>query len=83
MKKNVTKLGKYMSASPVSDAKLTPYSVKDSRGMTIGTFDWYMPWAQYVFSARANAVFSYDCLIELSNFARKISKKKGSNDVKP
>lgn len=73
-KNEALKIGKHMTAVQISSAPKGPYQIKDKHGWTLGTLEWYAPWAQYVFSPRENSVFSHDCLSDLSDFARKITR---------
>lgn len=77
----VKKLGRFMSAYPVSNGKLTPWIIKDSRGHVLGEVEWYQPWAQFVFCADDRAVFSHDCLNHISVFLRTIRSDNPSKEV--
>ena len=65
------KLGKYMTVYPVGTGGHETYLVKDTRGQIIGSFEWYPRWRRYVFEAESGAVFSHDCLAELSRFCKR------------
>lgn len=72
MDENV-RLGKYMTAYPVSNGKREPWAIKDSRGQYIAYLEWYAPWRQYVMNAESTAVFSHDCLASIAGFCRKLT----------
>lgn len=67
------RLGKYMTAYPVSNGKREPWAIKDSRGQYIAYLEWYAPWRQYVMNAESAAVFSHDCLASIAGFCRKLT----------
>jgi hypothetical protein len=67
------KLGKYMTAYPVSNGAREPWAIKDTRGRYIAYLEWYAPWRQYVMNAESTAVFSHDCLAAISGFCRKLT----------
>lgn len=67
------KLGKYMTASPISGARYTMWVVKDSRGQYIAYLEWYPQWRQYVMNAESTAVFSHDCLSAISEFCKRLT----------
>jgi len=64
------KLGKYMTAYPVSNGAREPWAIKDSDGRYISYLEWYAPWRQYVMNAESTAVFSHDCLTAIAGFCR-------------
>lgn len=66
-------LGKYMTAYPVSKGRREPWAVKESCGQYIAYIEWYPPWKQYVVNAESDAVFSYDCLVALSQFCKRLT----------
>jgi len=70
--KNV-KLGKYMTAYPVSSGKRDPYMLEDSSGRSIGMVEYYSRWRQFIFNAESDAVFSSDCLVELARFCQRLT----------
>ena len=70
---NNVKLGKYMTAYPVSGGVREPWAIKDTRGRYIAYLEWYAPWRQYVMNAEYDAVFSHDCLTVISRFCRKLT----------
>ena len=72
MTENV-RLGKYMTAYPVSDGRREPWAVKGSNGQYIAYLEWYPPWKQYVFNAESDAVFSADCLDALARFCGRLT----------
>jgi hypothetical protein len=72
MSENV-RLGRYMTAYPVSNGKHEPWAIKDSRGKYIAYLEWYAPWRQYVMNAESTAVFSHDCLASIVGFLRKLT----------
>jgi hypothetical protein len=65
------KLGKYMTVEPIGTPGHETYVVSSSKGHPVGYVEWYQSWRQYVFNAEPNAVFSQDCLIELSRFCKR------------
>lgn len=67
------RLGKYMTAFPVSNGKREPWAIKDSDGRYIAYLEWYAPWRQYVMNAESTAVFSPDCLTEIAGFCRRLT----------
>ena len=72
MTENV-RLGKYMTAYPVSDGRREPWAVKGSNGQYIAYLEWYPPWRQYVLYAESDAVFSGDCLDALARFCGRLT----------
>jgi len=68
------KLGKHMHVHPVGTDRKETYVVEDSKGRAIGYIEWYARWRQYVFNAESDAIFSHDCLSDLSTFCKQISK---------
>lgn len=67
------RLGKYMTAYPVSNGRREPWAVKGSNGQYIAYLEWYPPWKQYVFNAESDAVFSGDCLDALARFCGRLT----------
>jgi hypothetical protein len=67
------KLGKYMTAYPISKCARETWCIKDSRGRYIAYLEWYAPWRQYVMNAESTAVFSHDCLTEIAGFCEKLT----------
>lgn len=67
------KLGKYMTAYPVSNGAREPWAIKDSDGRYISYLEWYAPWRQYVMNAESTAVFSHDCLTAIAGFCQKLT----------
>jgi hypothetical protein len=67
------RLGKYMTAEPISNGSREPWAIKDTRGRYIAYLEWHAPWRQYVMNAESDAVFSQDCLAEISAFCRKLT----------
>jgi len=72
MEENV-RLGKYMTAYPISNGTREPWVIKDTRGRYIAYLEWYAPWRQYVMNAESDAVFSHDCLAAVSVFCRRLT----------
>lgn len=70
------RLGKYMTAYPVSNGKHEPWVIKDSNGSYIAYLEWYSPWRQYVMNAESTAVFSHDCLSAIAGFCQKLTRQK-------
>lgn len=70
------RLGKYMTAYPVSGGKREPWAIKDSSGHYIAYLEWYAPWRQYVMNAESTAVFSHDCLTAIAGFCQKLTRQK-------
>ena len=70
------KLGKFMVAEPIGISPSEVYEIRDSRkqlhpgGGLLGHVEWYPRWKQYVFEPERGAVFSHDCLSELSVFCK-------------
>jgi len=75
MSEENVRLGKYMTAYPVSSGAREPWAIKDSRGQYIAYLEWYSPWRQYVMNAESTAVFSHDCLSAIATFCKKLSRK--------
>jgi hypothetical protein len=67
------RLGKYMTAYPVSNGARGPWAIKGSDGHYIAYLEWYAPWRQYVMNAESTAVFSRDCLIAIADFCKKLT----------
>jgi len=78
MNKNV-RLGKYMTAYPVSNGAREPWAIKDSDGRYIAYLEWYAPWRQYVMNAESAAVLSHDCLTAIAGFCQKLTGQKCSH----
>jgi len=67
------KLGKYMTAYPVSNGRRGVWAVKGSSGQYVAYLEWYPPWKKYVFNAESDAVFSGDCLDALARFCGRLT----------
>jgi hypothetical protein len=67
------RLGKYMTAYPVSNGKHAPWAIKASSGHYIAYLEWYAPWRQYVMNAESTAVFSHDCLTAVAGFCKRLT----------
>jgi len=67
------RLGKHMTAYPVSGGAREPWCIKDSHGRYIAYLEWYAPWKQYVMNAESMAVFSRDCLVSVARFCGKLT----------
>lgn len=70
------RLGKYMTAYPISGGKREPWVIKGSSGHYIAYLEWYAPWRQYVMNAESTAVFSHDCLTAIAGFCQKLTRQK-------
>jgi hypothetical protein len=74
------RLGKYMTAYPVSNGARGPWAIKDSDGRYIAYLEWYAPWRQYAMNAESTAMFSHDCLTAIAGFCQKLTRKTREND---
>jgi hypothetical protein len=74
------RLGKYMTAYPVSNGAREPWAIKDSGGRYIAYLEWYAPWRQYAMNAESTAMFSHDCLTAIAGFCQKLTRKTREND---
>lgn len=77
------RLGKYMTAYPVSCGKREPWAIKDASGHYIAYLEWYAPWRQYVMNAESTAVFSHDCLTAIAGFCQKLTRQSDLTAVNP
>ena len=85
------KLGKFMVAEPIGRSTREVYEIRDSRaespgitgGANLGHVEWYPRWRQYVFEPERGAVFSYDCLAELSAFCKRVSYPEREHEYTP
>lgn len=69
------KLGKFMTAYPISNGAREPWVVEDRDGHSIAYLEWYPRWRQYVMDAEPTAVFSHDCLTAIAGFCQKLTKQ--------
>jgi hypothetical protein len=76
MSETNVKLGRFMTAYPVSNGRREPWAIKDSDGHYIAYLEWYAPWRQYVMNAEPTAVFSHDCLSAIAGFCKKLTGSK-------
>ena len=67
------RLGRFMTAYPVSNGRREPWAIKDSNGRYIAYLEWYTPWGQYVMNAESTAVFSCDCLSAIADFCKMLT----------
>jgi hypothetical protein len=66
------KIGKYMTVEPVGTLGHETWVVSSSKGQQIGFIEWHPPWRRYVFNAESDAIFSHDCLAQLSRFCERL-----------
>ena len=76
------RLGKYMTAYPVSNGRHMPWMIKNNNGAYIAHVEWYPPWRQYVMSPEPTAVFSPDCLLEIARFCQIRSNQVKSGQIR-
>lgn len=48
----------------------------------LGGVVWYSPWRQYVFEPSSEVVFSHDCLADIGDFLRYVTKNAKPNAKK-
>lgn len=70
-------LGKYMLVErllPNPGRKTSVWFILSaSSGGRLGVVRWYGPWRQYTFCPDMHSVFNRDCMIDLSNFLRRVN----------
>lgn len=64
----MAKLGKYMTTERVPCAPHDVYLVRDRRGNTLASVEWYDRWRCYVVEPEGGAVFNAECLHSLGGF---------------
>lgn len=77
-------LGQYMTADRIrssASGKTHVWNINDRHGGLLGTVSWFGRWRQYTFSPSSGAaVFSYDCLMEISDFLTRCGKPSGERE---
>jgi hypothetical protein len=48
----------------------------------LGFVEWYKPWRQWVFQADISAVFSEDCLADISDFLLQLNRRGAPSKTK-
>lgn len=72
------RLGKYMEAVVVVQRRPNPKTIvweicNVSSGGRLGFVKWYGAWRQYTFQPSPDIVLNRDCMIDLSNFLRRVN----------
>ena len=72
------RLGKYMVvtlvAEPRPDRKTSVWEILNTNSSArLGLVRWYGRWRQYTFEPSPETVFNRDCMIDLSNFLRRVN----------
>ena len=70
----VIPIGKHMHAKHLGCEPHEVYTIHSRDGSLLGYAEWYPRWRGYVFKPDDDAVFSWDCCLELSWFLENCNK---------
>lgn len=71
------KIGKYMTARHVGMAPHEVYTIHDRNHHVLATVEWYWRWKQYIVQPEHDAVFSVECLRDLTTFLEHCNRAEG------